>query len=362
MIDLIDKKHFISFLDFVIVDHYVYFSNDTFNALVQMDTDTNEIVHMEPFMEEPLNRAHLHTGCILYKDQLFFYSPSERKIHVFDLKSREQSVLIMDVQGGISSADICEEDLYFLPICLENGIWRYRSDDHSLIKESWYQNEVQGSYRYRKKNFNTWIAYEVNGKNCFLIDLQKKSFRVFSVKHLISDMDCHNNNVWYLSQGEGCLYCYGIEEGQETEIPLEKTEDENGGSIPYTATFAAEDKVFLVSGDSGQICAVDLQNKQENLLLTIEDNTIDRFIAYGNGVNKKLFQNILIILFQTRGIVVQIDLNTMAVKVIPIGHMNDKPVRDYLALYNYSYGVITQESSVPLEQFIQLCIDKKEDL
>ncbi len=354
MIDLIDKKHFISFLDFVIVDHYVYFSNDTFNALVQLDTDTNEIVYMEPFIEEPLNRAHLHTGCIQYKDQIFFYSSSERKIHVFDLKSREQSGLMMeDMQGGIFVADICGDDLYFLPKWLGNGILRYRPDDHKLIKESWYQNEIQGGYLYCKKAFNTWIAYEANGKNCFLIDLQNKTFRALSVNHLISSMDCCGGKAWYLSRSERCLCCYELEAGKETEFPLE--------NILYTIVFTAGDKVFLFSRDTGQVCAVDLQNKQENPLLTIEDDTIDRFIAYGNGVRKKQFQNILMIFFQTRGNAVQINLDTMAAKVIPVGHMNDKPVRDYLAMYNYNYGVITQESSVPLEQFIQLCIDKKED-
>lgn len=363
MIDLIDKKHFISFLDFVIVEHDIYFSNDTFNALVQANMDTNQVVHMEPFKEAPLNKAHLHTGCIQYKNQIFFYSITDPKINVFDLGSREQfTITLKDIQGGFAAADLCGEELYFLPVNIENGILRYEESEHSLIKEFWFPNEIKGSYRYCRRGLNTWIAYELDGKRCFLIDLNKKDSCDFFTDHLIYRMDYCDGNAWYVSRNEGQLYCFSLKKRIKTEVPLEKWVYKNAGGVQYAAVFAEDEKIFLISGDCGHICAVDQENKKRIPLLEIADDTIDRFVSWGNEVKKKRFHNKLIIFFQQRNVAVQINLETMNAEVIHLDYMNDKTVKDYIAFYNYSNGVIMQEnSSVSLEQFIQLCIDKKED-
>lgn len=362
MIDLIDKKHFISFFDFVRVDHFIYFSNETFNALVQIDTDTKKVVHMEPFIGEALNKAHIHNGCILYKNQIFFYSTSTSRINIYDLEKREQYIIDTEgIQGGFVAADICEEELNFLPLYLENGICRYDSDSHSLQKVSWYQDLMQGRYWYSNMMQNVWIAYEWQGNRCVIMDLVRKEVRKFFTKHKIYRLNYSDGNIWYVSTKKGSVYLYSLESDTECEYAFENWKDTNVTGAQYASVFATDKYIFLIFGDTGQLYVMDQENKQRRELITFTEDTIDQFAPFGYDVSKMQMEDTLFLFFQQRNVVAQIDLITLAVEIIPLDFSEDQEVIEYLSRYNYEYSVIMPDDTVSLNRFIDLCIGKTEN-
>lgn len=357
MIDLIDKKHFISFLDFVIVDRYIYFSNDTFNALVQVDKETKEVVHMEPFLGAPLDKAHMHTGCIRYGNQIFFYAVNEPRIHVFDLESREQFVVATEgIQGGFFVSDICEGELYFLPTNLKNGIGKYHSARHSLEKVSWYHNVMQGRCRYSNMAPNVWVAFGLLDYKCAIIDLSKKSVHEFFTKHMIQHLDYNEGNFWYVSPDKGSVYLRSMEMETEEEYTFENWRYANLNGRQYANIFVVEKNVFLISGDTRRIFVMDQNKMHRRELIAFTEEAIDHFVPFEYHVRKKRVGDTLYLFFQQRNVIVGINLITLAAETISLDFYEDKKVIDYLAQYNYEYAVIMPDDTISLNQFIDLSL------
>lgn len=112
----------------VVIDDFLWFSNNTYNGLFKMNIKTYVIELVDFFPAEDALRWGMHKTCIRYNNSIVFLPSYGEHIHIYD--TLRGAFTVIDFQTNpeneeidkISDAVLIEDEIYILPLTYKNDL------------------------------------------------------------------------------------------------------------------------------------------------------------------------------------------------------------------------------------------------
>lgn len=358
-----ENRLYLSAPYFVMDDKKIYFSNRSFNALVTVDRETWNVESLVPFMGEELEAKELHLVCYRLKNKIYFLPQGTKKLHVYDLKSRDQKVYEMEgkyegAPNAVWNFHVRQDKIYLLPCGGGMGLWSL-DDDGKLCKENWWEVNAGTTDQFVHATINEQSFFSIrwSTRELTITDLENRETRNYQLPdEKVAQAAYDGQDFWYITYNSADIVRWNPEYGERERYPFTMWDKDSLGEVPYIRIYAAGEELFVVSGTCEELFLLDKNERMLKQVFQLPD--LSHIYKYEERV--PILTHIddkLIWTFLKVNMAVVIDLKTMEGKlyqdVIPI---NEK-VRDYFdrLLFQNAPLFIEDRDDWDLERFLYHC-------
>jgi len=353
-----EYRLFLSIPDFVEDNQYIYFANANYNALVVADKKTGKIVEYVPLEGYPGDNRNMHLRCVKLQDKIYFMPAGALCIHVYDTVSRTQN--IYEFPGQKDKTDTAtergwrvllqEDQVYLLPACGEQGLWRVRAQGYEPVKEEWWSiPSGDAILLHGVMDRNRFYTWQLNSGRFFLTDVAGWKVQDFelpdkNVQHVTYD----GRHFWYTMKGMSDIVCWDSDQGivDRYQVPYD-----DYYMLGYMDTYQGicfeEGHLFLLSGDGRVLYTLDFKKRELQVLHTME-YARGAFYAWELAPTFKRMGSSLICILQNAGEMLIIDLATLQVRQVRETFQADLPIKE--TVYRQSHKLLLDRKALVYEE------------
>lgn len=351
---------------FVLDEKKIYFSNRSCNALVIVDRKTRNVESMVPFVGEALDAKALHFECHRLGNKIYFLPQGEKKLHVYDVESGEQTVYELEGEYEASqnvewSFHMWQNKMYLLPCGGGMGLWSL-DPAGQMNRESWWEVPTGKNYFFHGNiDKQRFFSLRVGTNEFTVTDLEKRETQTYLLPDTgVCRMTFDGQDFWYISWNQADIVRWNPKQGERKRYSFPGWDKYSLKDVPFSGIYAAGAKIFVVSGMREELLLLD---KEESILKPIFQLPEIPDIYWQMEMTPVLTHmgDKLIWTFRSAGGAVVIDLTTMEgnmyLDVIPV---NEK-VRDCFDKVLFQKAPLIMESGDgwDLEKFLYHCENSK---
>ncbi|MCH5270303.1 MAG: hypothetical protein J1E83_06090 [Lachnospiraceae bacterium] len=322
-----ENRLYLSAPCFVMDEKKLYFSNRSCNALVIVDRETWNVESMEPFSGEALEAKELHFECCRLGNKIYFLPQGKKRIHVYDLESKEQKVYEPEGEYGASqnalwNFHVWQDKIYLLPCGGGFGLWALDFDGQ-LNKESWWAVQTDRNHFFHGDlDEHRFFSVRVGTRELTITDLENRETKT----HLLPDTGVGHiaydgQDFWYTSWNHADIVRWNPGQGERERYAFPMWDKCSLGGAPYACIYAAGSKVFVASGTREELFLLDKENRILKSILKLHEIPNIYWEIEMTPVFTRMGDKLIVTFWGAGGAAV-IDLTTMEGKmyqdVIPI--------------------------------------------
>jgi len=170
-----ERYSYFSIFDAVMEDDYLWFSNNTFNAICKCELATLKVEILGYFNNYEKCHQRLHRKVLKYQNRLFFIPHKEQYIDIFDIENKEQySIDLPEIMWEkndffVSDAYLINKEIWIFPLNSKQAVLIY-----DIEKNEFRENKKLSDFI--KKYTGTVLTYKsvcVYGSCIWLVILHK---------------------------------------------------------------------------------------------------------------------------------------------------------------------------------------------
>lgn len=354
-------RTFFSFTDFAEADNKLYFSNNNYNALVVVNKNDWTVEEMIPFEGEDITAKNLHLQCVEHKGKICFLPVKAGCAHVYDTVSHKQrSYEIADGDTPRRSwyAHIIKEQVYLLPCCPEQELWRWDTENDSMEPEEWWKvtSEDNNYFIHGYINEACFYTLQYDSNQLYITNILNRTIEIFELPdEKVSNIAYDGQNFWYAFSENTDIVCWNRIQGVIKRYHMPK-------ELYYGAIHCEADKLFLVSGGGDKIFTL---NKANGELSCIHEIEFSKHIGEGEkSLYFKRIENKLICMSRSAGEITVIDLESLDAKQYHMDLRMRQGAEEYSkkVLLERNPLLFEDEGTIDLEMLINNKKHKQEDI
>ena len=369
-----EKMHSICVGDFGIVGNTVFLSNGNFNALIQVDLQTNRIISIEKFPDFKDGEFAIHRICKVVGNEVWFFQETGNVISVYDtLNKRHHSVVInYEMSDGkpYGTQFVYEDDgnLYLFSAYTNRGLVKLNTDTKTCSIEDWWhiQNEKNEDILVRSDYFATGCVWSQSLTNniIYITDISKKRIDAYRVDLDGNDMHmCEYDgvNFWIAVKNDPTIYKWNPKDGIKDRIRPDIEVGKDGYS--YKIFSCQDNKVFVF-----------LRNPERNEIYVLDENreslksigVFPDWVLYPDvqwTVYAKQYRRKVYFFCYYTNLIIEVNLDDLVVKFLSTTIYNEKQFDDYIfeMMEGYKKEIVKEEKSYDfrtgLSSFIDIVTD-----
>lgn len=265
----------------------IWFSNNTFNGLFNMEVSTGVIKYVRPFPDEELMIVGCHKKCLAIDDRLFFIPCNGHNIHIYDINKDEFTSIPINNSGKEFCSDSIYIDgyIYIYPLYKDQELYKLSIDSLELQTVKAFRDgfanivdSLNDIIICRVSNINSSTYFSFYGTSITAsYDVKSESFSSYNIDvYNIFASYTNKDGCWIYTTVNGNLYLYDYKENTSLIYKDEKTD--NYGPV-YNRVFEFADGIWAIPRYSGDLVSVydNMMIKKYNDYSTLEKDEVVLF-------------------------------------------------------------------------------------
>ena len=266
-----ENRLYLSAPSFALDEKKLYFSNRSCNALVIVDRKTRNVESMAPFVGEELEAKELHFECYKQGNKIYFLPQGKKRIHVYDVESKEQKVYEPEGEYEVSQNvawhfHVWQDKIYLLPCGGGMGLWSLDAAGQ-LHKESWWDVQTGRNYFvHGDMDERRFFSLRVSTGELTITDLENRETKTYLLPDTqVGRIAYDGQDFWYISRNHADIVRWNPEQG-EAEAARERYafpmwDKCSLGGVAYACIYAAGQEIFVVSGSREELFLLDKEGR-----------------------------------------------------------------------------------------------------
>lgn len=124
----------------------IWFSNLSFNSLMQMDLNTAKITVIGKFPDYGIEERNLHRRVFLYGNRLYFIPRYGKTIDIYDISENNfKTIKMPEINTPIADAVKIKKEIWMFPASTEDSVYVFHIDDRTVTPHTWLFDQINKS-------------------------------------------------------------------------------------------------------------------------------------------------------------------------------------------------------------------------
>lgn len=370
----VECRAFLSFADYAEDEEKIYFANTNYNALMIVNKKTQAVEEQISFAETELMAKDIHLKCIKRQNKICFLPVGTQSAHIYDTKSAQQYVYKFLVEDDTKvpqqSWDYFEynNQVYLLPCCGGQGMWKWNVADNEIEKISWWKlSDSESELRHGSMGENSFYSLCVGTNKLYITDMLSKATESFSLPdEQVLRITYDGQDFWYLRSDHEEIVCWNPKQGMIDRYRINdnkrwKQENVIWGTVRRAAEIRYENGNLLLFSEKNQsVYVLDREKRVVTYIGSIE-NKKGFFLVGEVESNFKRLGDKLLRLLKNSGDKIVIDLNTLNISRYGKDFSVDKKIRQYNSKIAWERNALLYErvGEIDLDMLIYWCTEEE---